>query len=185
MKTCQFTIGIALVLLLAGVSNSDQTKTKQMSCTFGGSFTDGVETHIDTNGDTISANLHQRLQNCNIGRFFLHSENEFAAALPAPVTCPAGTQEFDLVQAHGVLTAEKTSDQLFYEDAAGGFTFCLNSDLTCSYTEHGTWAGGTGQFTGASRSFDAVGTGKFLVTGTKAGVFGGFGQFTSTVTGTL
>jgi len=59
MKTCQFTIGIALVLLLAGVSNSDQTKTKQMSCTFGGSFTDGVETHIDTNGDTISANLHQ------------------------------------------------------------------------------------------------------------------------------
>ena len=115
----------------------------------------------------------------------MHSENEFAAALPVPVTCPAGTQEFDLVQAHGVLTAEKTSDQLFYEDAAGGFTFCLNSDLTFSYTEHGTWAGGTGQFTGASGSFDAVGTGKFLVTGTKAGVFGGFGQFTNTVTGTL
>jgi hypothetical protein len=144
-----------------------------------------VENHIDTNGDGISANLHQGLDDCNIGRFFLHSENEFAAALPTPVTCPAGTQEFDLVQAHGVLTDEKTSDQLFYEDVAGGFKFCLNPDLTFSFTEHGTWAGGTGQFTGASGTFDAQGTGKFLVTGTKEGVFGGFGQFTNTSTGTV
>jgi hypothetical protein len=185
MKKHQFGISIALVMLLAGMSNSDETKNKHLSCTFGGSFTDGVETHIDSNDDGISANLHQGLQDCNIGRFFLHSENEFQAALPAPVTCPAGTQEFDLVQAHGVLTAEKTSDQLFYEDAAGGFKFCLNSDLTFTFTEHGTWAGGTGQFTGASGSFDAQGSGKFLVTGTKAGVFGGFGQFTNTATGTL
>jgi hypothetical protein len=120
VKTSQFSIGIALVLLFAGVSSSGETKTKHLSCTFGGTFTDGVETHIDTNGDRISANLHQGLEDCNIGRFFLHSENEFGAALPAPVTCPAGTAEFDLVQAHGVLTAEKTSDQLFYQDAAGG-----------------------------------------------------------------
>jgi len=185
MKTRHFSMGFALVLLLAGVSNSDESKTKHLSCTFGGTFTDGVETHIDTNGDAISANLHQGLQDCNIGRFFLHSENEFQAALPAPVTCPAGTEEFDLVQAHGVLTSEKTSDQLFYEDAAGGFKFCLNPDLTFSFTEHGIWAGGTGQFTGASGSFDAQGAGKFLVTGMKAGVFGGFGQFTNTVRGTL
>jgi hypothetical protein len=67
----------------------------------------------------------------------------------------------------------------------GGFKFCLNPDLTFSFTEHGTWAGGTGQFTEASGSFDAQGTGKFLVTGRKAGVFGGFGQFINTLTGTL
>ena len=174
-----------MVLLLAGVSNSDETKSKQLTCTFGGTFTDGVETNIDTNNDKISANLHQGVQVCNIGRFLLHSENEFRAALPSPVTCPVGSQEFDLVQAHGVLTAEKSSDQLFYEDAAGGFKFCLNPDLTFSLTEHGTWVGGTGQFTGASGSFDALGTGKFLVTGSKEGIFGGFGQFTNTITGTL
>ena len=119
MKISQLGIGIALLMLLSGVGNSGEAT--HLSCTFGGSFTDGVETHIDTNDDGISANLHQGLDDCNIGRFFLHSENEFAAPLPAPVTCPVGTQEFDLVQAHGVLTEQKTSDQLFYEDAAGGF----------------------------------------------------------------
>jgi hypothetical protein len=38
---------------------------------------------------------------------------------------------------------------------------------------------------GASGSIDGQGTGKYLVSGSKEGVFGGFGQFTETVTGTL
>jgi hypothetical protein len=87
MKTCQFTTGIALLLLLAGASNGDETKTKHLSCTFGATFTDGLETHIDTNGDGISASLHQGLVDCNIGRFSFNSENEFQAALAAPVNC--------------------------------------------------------------------------------------------------
>jgi hypothetical protein len=185
MKVCDFTIGIALVLLLAGASNGDDSKTKHLSCTFSATFVSGVENHLDTNGDRRSASVHQGLVNCNIGRFLFHEEFEFLNPLRAPVTCPTGTTEFDLVQARVVLTSEKTADQLFFEDATGGETFCLNPDLTFSFTEHGTFAGGTGQFTEASGSIDGQGTGKYLVSGSKEGVFGGFGQFTETATGTL
>jgi hypothetical protein len=115
MKGCDFTIGIALVLLLAGASNADDSKTKHLSCTFAATFVSGVENHLDTNGDGRSASVHQGLVNCNIGRFLLHEEFEFLAPLTAPVSCPAGTTEFDLLQAHVVLTSEKTADQLFFE----------------------------------------------------------------------
>jgi hypothetical protein len=185
MKGCDFTIGIALVLLLAGASNADDSKTKHLSCTLAATFVSGVENHLDTNGDGRSASVHQGLVNCNIGRFLFHEEFEFLAPLPAPVSCPAGTTEIDLYQARVVLTAEKTADQLFLEDAAGGETFCLNPDLTFTFTEHSTFAGGTGRFAEASGSIDGQGTGKFLVFGSKDGIFGGFGQFTEPATGTL
>ena len=178
-------LGTGIVLLLAGVSNSDETKTKHVSCAFGATFVSGVETHLDTNGDTRSASVHQGIVNCNIGRFLFQEEFEFLNPLPAPVTCPAGTTEFELLQAQVVLTAENTADQLFVADGAGEVTFCLSPDLTFSFTEHGTFTGGTGRFTGASGSFDGQGTGKYLVSGAKEGVFGGFGQFTETATGML
>lgn len=185
MNIRHLTMTIGMVLLLASVGNSAEVKIKQISCTFAATFVSGVENHLDTNGDGRSASTHQGIVNCNIGRFFFQEAFEFQNPLSAPVTCPAGTTEFDLVQAQVVLIAEKTSDQLFFEDAAGEVTFCLNPDLTFSFTEHGTFAGGTGQFTGASGSIDGQGTGKYLVSGSKEGVFGGFGQFTETVTGTL
>jgi hypothetical protein len=185
MKIRDVTIGIALVLLFAGASNGDDGKTKHLKCTFSSTFVSGVENHLDTNGDGRSASVHQGLVNCNIGRFLFHEEFEFLNPLPAPVTCPTGTTEFELQQARVVLTSEKTADQLFFEDPAGGETFCLNPDLTFSFTEHGTFAGGTGQFSEASGSIDGQGTGKYLATGSKEGVFGGFGQFTETATGTL
>jgi hypothetical protein len=185
MDTRSCILGMALVLVLAGVADSAEVKTKHVRCSFSSTFVSGVENHLDTNGDKRSASVHQGLVHCNIGRFLFQEEFEFLDPLPAPVSCPAGTTEFDLVQAQVVLTAEKTADQLFFEDAAGGVTFCLNPDLTFSFTEHGTFAGGTGQFTGASGSFDGQGTGQYLVSGSKEGVFGGFGQFTETVTGTL
>jgi hypothetical protein len=109
--------------------------------------------------------------NCNIGQFLFHEEFEFLDPLRAPVTCPTGTTEFDLLQARVVLTSEKTADQLFFEDAAGGVTFCLNPDLTFSFTEHGTFAGGTGQFAEASGSIDGLATGKYLVSGSKERAF--------------
>jgi hypothetical protein len=187
MNICRLTFGITLVLLLVGVSNGDETRTKHLSCTFAATFVSGVETHINTNPnvDTRSASVHQGIVNCNIGRFLFQEEFEFLDPLPAPVTCPIGTTEFKLLQAQVVLTAEKTSDQLFFADAAGEVTFCLNPDLTFSFTEHGTFAGGTGEFAGASGSIDGQGTGKYLVSGSKDNIFGGFGQFTETVTGTL
>ena len=180
-------LGLGMVLLLAGVSHSDETKTKQLRCTFASTFVSGVETHLNTNPtiDTRSASVHQGLVKCNIGRFLFQEEFEFLNPLPGPVTCPAGTTEFELLQAQVVLTAENTADQLFFADAAGEVTFCLYPDLTFSFTEHGTFTGGTGRFTGASGSLDGQGTGKYLVSGSKEGVFGGFGQFTETVTGTL
>jgi hypothetical protein len=144
-----------------------------------------VENHLDTNGDGRSASVHQGFVNCNIGRFLSHEEFEFLDPLTAPVTCRTGTTQFGLAQARVILTSEKTADQLFIEDATGGVTFCLNPDLTFSFTEHGTFAGGTGQFTEATGSLDGQATGKYLVTGSKDGVFGGFGQFTETATGIL
>src|SRR5215813_2788574 len=176
MNIRHLTLSIGMVLLLAGVSNSDETKTKHINCTFAATFiSPGVETHIDTNGDGKSAGVHQGLVNCNIGRFLFQEEFEFQACQgTCPLTCPADTTEFDLVQAHGVLTAEKTGDQLFFEDAAEGVTFCVNPDLTFSFTEHATIAGGTGQFTEASGSFDGQGTGKYLVFVSKDSTAGGF-----------
>src|SRR5262245_33656885 len=186
MTIRHLTLGLGMVLLLAGAGNSAEVKTKHLSCTFAGTFiSPGVETHIDTNGDMVSAGVHQGLVNCNIGRFLFQEEFEFQACQEACGSCPAGTAEYDLVQAHGVLTAEKTSEQLFFADAAGASTFCLNPDLTFSFTEHATFAGGTGEFTGASGFFDGQSTGKYLAFGSKEGVFGGFGQFSETATGTL
>jgi hypothetical protein len=185
IKVCDFTIGIALVLLIAGASNGDESKTKHLRCNFSGTFVSGVENHLDTNGDGRSASVHQGLADCDIGRFLFNEEFEFLDPLPAPVACPTGTTEFDLLQADVVLTSERTADQLFFEDAAGGVTFCLNPDLTFSFTEHGTIAGGTGRFREASGSINGNATGKYLVTGSKNGVFGGFGQFTENATGTL
>ena len=120
MNIHHLTLGIGMVLLLAGAGNSAEVKTKDLSCTFAATFVSGVENHLDTNGDMRSASVHQGLVNCNIGQFLFQEEFEFLDPLPAPVTCPTGTTEFDLLQAHGVLTAEKTADQLFFEDAAGG-----------------------------------------------------------------
>jgi hypothetical protein len=188
MEKRSFIMGSALVLLLAGtVGGDDEGKTKDISCTFSGTFADGVETHIDTNDDNISAGLDQGLENCNIGRFFFQEVAEYQAPVPPTAKCPAGTtEEFHLQQDHIVVTEEKTGDQIFAEVATNDATLCFKeSDLTFSITAHGTNTGGTGQFAGASGTFDAQSTGKYLVFGFKNGVFGGFGQFSGTSTGTL
>ena len=89
-------------------------------------------------------------------------------------------------QEQGVSTEERSGDQLFYAVASNEGTFCFNlSDFTFSFTAQGTITGGTGQFTGASGSFELQTTGKYLVTGEKEGVFAGFGQFNGTSTETL
>ena len=183
MKTYPFTMGIALVLLLAGVGNSAEARTQHFHCKGSGTFVSGVETHIDTNGDRVSANMDQGLLECSIGRFFFQEEIEYVGPLD-PTTCSQGTAEYHLVQQHAVDIEEKTSDQLF--EAADALTLCLNPDLTFSTTGHFSFLpGGTGHFTGASGAFDFQGSGKFLVFGSKDNVLGGFGQFTFTNDGTL
>src|SRR5215813_13746870 len=111
------TIGIAAVLLLAGIGNAADTKTQNFRCATSGTFANGVETLIDTNDDGISATLDQGLQNCNTGRSFFNEETEYQAPLDADhlVNCPAGTfQEFHIWQGRGVVSDEKTGAQLFY-----------------------------------------------------------------------
>ena len=83
MKGFDFTIGIALVLMFAGASYADDSKTKHLSCNFAATFVSGVENHLDTNGDGRSASVHQGLANCNIGRFPFQEEFEFR-----PLACP-------------------------------------------------------------------------------------------------
>lgn len=185
MNLRHLTLSLGLLLLLASAGNSADLKTKDVRCTLAATFVAGVDNHLDTNGDGRSAGVHQGSASCNIGRFLLHEVFEFQAPLSAPVSCPAGTQEFGFVQAHRVLSAEKSADQLFVADGAGGGTLCLYPDLSFTFTEQGTIAGGTGQYTGASGSFEGQATGKYLVFGLKEGIFGGFGQYTETVTGTL
>jgi hypothetical protein len=105
VKVSDFTIGIALLLLLAGASYGDDGKTKHLRCTFSATFVSGVENHLDTNDDKRSASVPQGFVNCNIGRFLFHEEFEFLNPLTAPMTCPTGTAEFNLLQARVVLTS--------------------------------------------------------------------------------
>jgi len=165
MEKRYFIIGIALVLLLAGTVGAAEvkTKTKPVSCTFAASAADGVETHIDTNGDGQSALLAQGINNCSFGKFFIQVETEYTSPVTPNTTCPTGTEELHLVQNHSVWTEENTADQLFGE--ATSISLCLNAtsaDLPFSYTAKAILAGGTGRFAGATGSLDLQGSGKYL-----------------------
>jgi len=186
MKNCFILLGFALTLLLAGYVGGDDVQTKKVQCTFAGSFIDGVETNIDTNNDNVSAGLSQGLSVCNTGRAVVQVETEYVGPINPNTTCPAGTEEFHSVQNHSVSTDQKTADQLFGE--AAFVTLCLDPtapDLAFTYTGKVNIVGGTGNSTGATGSLDVQGSGKYLVFGFKNGVFGGFGQFSETDTGTL
>jgi hypothetical protein len=189
MKTRHFTISIALVLLLAGAGLGDETKTQHFRCTSSGTFADGVETNIDTNGDGASATLDQGFAKCNIGNSIFQEEVEWIFQ-PTLTDCPnvPGMLELHISQTQGqhraVGTDLATGDQTFSQFISG--TLCLNS-LTglLTTTAKGIYLGGTGKFAGATGTFASQASGSYLAAGSKGGVFGGFGQFTSTLTGTL
>ena len=185
MHIRHLTFGLTLLVITSFVGSA-AAKTRPYKCTGSGTFADGVETHINTDGDKVSAGLDQGLQNCNIGRLFFQEEAEYAGPF-APTTCPQGTTEFRLVQQHGVNIDEKTSDQLFEASDADAITLCVNPDGTFSVTGHTTFTGGTGHFTGASGAFDFQSTGKYLAFGFNGtpSVFGGFGQAIFTSVGTI
>jgi hypothetical protein len=190
MRTRHFTLGIAL-LLLTGVAGTAAAKTQNINCNFAASFTDGVETNIDTNGDGQSGTLAQGINNCSFGRFFIQVETELTAPV-SNTTCPTGTVEFHVMQNHSVWTEEKSGDQLFWE--ATPTIFCFDpSKFSVSYSGQATVTGGTGKFAGTTGTVNLQGTSAYLVFGCKHGVcppaaggaFGGFGQLTETESGTL
>ena len=187
MRTRHFTLGIAF-LLLTGAVVAAEAKTLRTHCKGGGTFTDGVETNIDTNGDGASARVDQGADVCNIGSFVFQEETEW---IPRPVTsaCPAGTtDEFYIDATHGqhsgVGTNEETGDQLFGKNTSA--TLCLNSSTgTFTISGQSVTIGGTGKYASATGTGSFQSVGSYLAAGFKAGVFGGFGQFTFTSDGTL
>jgi hypothetical protein len=116
MHARYLTVGIGLVLIWASAGTSAEVPsqddtTMQVICSFSTTFADGVESHIDTNNDGVSAVLDHAISNCNIGRFFISGAAEYQAPLSPPETCPAGsTLEFRLQQARGVGIEERTGD---------------------------------------------------------------------------
>ena len=191
MRTRYFTLGIALLLLTGGVGAAN-AKTQQFHCKGGGTFTDGVETNIDTNGDGASATVDQGAEVCNIGNAVFQEEAEWIHRPAVTSACPAGTTDELYIDAtHGqqrfVATDEETGDQAFSQVTSA--TECFNAS-TGTFTGHaeGIIIGGTGKATGATGTFQNHFTGSYLQFGFKGGFpgpFGGFGQFTFTSDGTL
>ena len=181
MKNRYFTIGIALTLLLAGGRDRAEAKSRHFVSDYAGTAVDGV---IDTDGDVIrTASVSTGIANTTLGRVLFQGEAEFLRRLATNVTCPAGTLERPLLQAHAVLTKEKTGEQLFLTYTSG--VQCLDlTTLTFTYHLQGTFTGGTGRFVNATGPFEDKdnGTGAVLVSDPQ-GHF--LANEAGTVTGTL
>jgi hypothetical protein len=182
------TLGLALFILTGLVSHA-AAKTRHLKCTIAGTFADGVETNIDTNGDNVSATLDQGTFNCSGSNGVFQEEAEWIPQ-PTITNCPnvPGMIEFHIDPTQGqqraVQTNSKTGDQTFTQLTSG--TLCL-STFTGQTTgrSEGVYIGGTGRAAGATGTFTSQTTGSYLAVGFKNGVFGGFGQFTGTVDATL
>jgi len=201
MKRHVFTVGIAVVVLLIGtVGRATDTGsiTLQVHCKGSGTFADGVETNIDTNGDGVSARLNQGLENCKpIGRLFFHQEEEWIRQDAVTSACPAETTDEYHINAtqgqhRGVATKERTGDQLFGKITSG--TLCINFSsfpnppFPITASGQVETFGGTGRYAGATGTATFNTVGSYLQFGFKGGdedLFGGFGQFTFISNGTL
>jgi len=198
MRTQYLTLGMTLLMLTGAVVTAD-AKTLQTHCKGGGTFTSGVETNIDTNGDGQSAGLEQGASVCNIGSFVFQQETEYVQR-PVSSACPKGTtDEFYIDATHGqdrsVSTDEDTGDQLFGKITSA--TLCINFSsfptppfpFTVSGQQEAI--GGTGKYTSATGSGSFHTVGNYLAFGCKGACpgppfpVGGFGQFTVTTDGTL
>lgn len=189
MRTRYLTIGLSL-FMLTGLASHAAAETRRFKCTISGTFTDdGVETHIDTNGDNLSATLDQGVFTCNGSNGVFQEEAEWISQ-PTITNCPdvPGMVELHIDPTQGqqrsVSTDAKTGDQTFSQITSG--TLCLNifTGQSTSKSE-GIYIGGTGKAAGATGTYTSQTSGSYLMLGFKNGVFGGFGQFTGTVDSTL
>jgi hypothetical protein len=183
------TISTALIFMLAGIVGTAEAETSKLRCTVSGTFADGVETNIDTDGDGTSATLAQGITNCNDGRSSFLEEEEWVPSATV-TTCPQGSNEYHIDDTHGqqrsVSTDGRTGDQIFSRYTSA--TLCINfSTVPFQFTSSGRaeYIGGTGQFKDATGSYNSQSAGTYLMYGFKNGVFGGFGQFGGTIDGSL
>ena len=185
MRTQYLILGLALFVFTGLVSHA-AAETRHLKCTIAGTFTDGVETHIDTNGDFASAILDQGVSNCNGSNAIFQEEAEWIET--AISDCPSDMVEFHISptqgQHRGVSTDLKTGDQTFAQITFGTFCFDTATGQFTIKTE-GIYIGGTGKTTGATGTFTSQTSGSYLMFGFKDGVFGGFGQFSGTVNAIL
>jgi hypothetical protein len=151
-RRLSFALGIALALLGVGGSTTAQTQTRHVELHAAG--TGGLRTLIDTNGDGITAITAQGFVHGTFGPMIFHNVGEALPPLESNENCPEGTLEVPFLQGFVVVTSLQTGDQLFYEPTAG--FICVNVRAgTSTVTTHGHFAGGTGEFAGASGSFEA------------------------------
>lgn len=189
MRTYYLPLGFA-VLMLTSLASDAAAETRRAKCILSGSFTDGVETHIDTNGDGFSGTLDQGFVTCNDGKRTVSAIfQEEAEWIPQPTvtTCPntPGVFEFRISETQGqhrsVATELKNGDQSFAKVVAGTLCFDSTTGVTTT-TTHAIYLGGTGRNVGITGTIDAKTTGNSLITGSKGGIFGSFGHFTGTAT---
>ena len=85
MRIRYLTFGL-IQLMLMGLVCHATAETRHLKCTISITAVDGVETHLDTNGDNVSANTSRGILICN-GFSGLYSE--VLEVLPRPLTtCP-------------------------------------------------------------------------------------------------
>jgi hypothetical protein len=179
MEKRSFTISLALVLLLAGAVGKAEAKNPNFISHFANT---GVSGAIDTNGDGITANVFTGIFNTTLGRFLSQAESEALPPLKTNVTCPAGTLEIPILQAHTVLTHERTTEQLFLTATSGTACLDLTTLTTLTFQGQGTFDGGTGRFVNATGTWETNATGTILVIDPQ---LHNLGTTTGTLTGTI
>ena len=190
MRIRYLTFGL-IQLMLIGLVGPATAETRHLKCTTSLTGVDGIETHLDTNGDNVSASTSRGILLCN---GFSGLTQGVLEVLPRPLTaCPnvpimseaylSPTQG----QGRGVITDLKTGDQLFEQNTS--VVLCIDtsdlSHITFNFTSEGRYVGGTGKYRDAQGTFTGTGSGSFLVYGFKDGLFGGFVQFTGETDATL
>ena len=189
MRINTLLVGFTLALFPSFVSQVS-ADTRTTTCTLAGSFTTGVETNIDTNGDGFSGTLDQGVATCKDGtRAVFQNEVEWVLQ-PSVTSCPnqPGMAEFHISETAGqgrsVATDLKTTDQTFSKIVSG--TLCVDTATgTFTGTTHSVYLGGTGKYAGVTGTSDGQTVGTYLVVGSKGGQFGAFGRFSSTAQTTI
>lgn len=159
MRTRYFTLGIALLFAGAvGYAEAADVKTKKLKESFAGTF---ISTRIDFDNDGALAGWSTAVVDGSLGKRTNQGvvERKFVAA---PGACAAGQIEFGLVAGQAVGTFLKTRDQLFSQITSS--TYCFDP-ATGEFSGHDTAiiTGGTGEFEGATGSFEQNYTGSILL----------------------
>jgi len=178
MHLHKLAIGMTVGFILSMVTGSVEAKEIKIKGSFSGSFS---PSEFDFNQDGQKASLNLVTGSSTLGPFTGQGQSEYTLPLPAPVTCPSDTVEFQLMGSNSVQTFTLTGDQLLGFSSSG--TLCANfATGTFTFQQTGNIFGGTGRLTGASGTAQSKGTGLIHVCDPAGRCFG---NQTGTFTGTI